>query len=275
MQHTAKIIGGIHACAQAAAMSYNKDLSKLTEEEVTDYVKRIWDKHTNVSEHFVARLEFADIPRLATLLFAFQRDGITITEMSQRRCTPAVVSQEYEDHVRGGQRLEDARKCLPISTPSRCVITLNREAARNIARIFGQYEKNGYFQEILKPLGIREILAKHFMFELDITHPFDCPKFDGVLKISHTLPLEPAYKRSGEKVFTTSMPMYSFHQFCRHRKIHMISWAISCENIRNDTLVHVVCQSFHWRKFAETRSGNDTQEPLRTIARQIKEEMKL
>ena len=261
--------GDICACAQAAAMSYNKDISAMSGEETGAYVKRIWDKHTNVSEHFVARLEFTDIPRLATLLFAFQRDGITITEMSQRRCTPEVVSQEYEDHVRGGRKLEDARKCLSVSTPSRCVITLNREAAKNVARIFWRYENTTCFNEILEPLGIREILAEHFMFDLDITHPFDCPKFDGVLKISHTLPLEPAYKRSGEKVFTAAMPMYSFHQFCRHRKIHLISWAISSENIRNDTLVHVVCQSFHWRKFAETRSGNDTQEPLRMIARGV------
>jgi len=260
--------GNIHACAEAAAMSYNKDLSKLTEEQITDYVKRIWDKHTNVSEHFVARLEFTDIPRLATLLFAFQRDGITITEMSQRRCTPAAVSQEYEDHIRGGMKLEDARKCLPVSTPSRCVITLNREAARNIARIFRQYENIARFQEILEPLGIREILAKHFMFELDITHPFDCPKFEGSMRMNE---LRVGCRASiyDPTVRWFLIPMYSFHQLCRHRKIRLDTWMIDEGEICNDTLVAVECRSFHWRKFAETRCGNDTQEPLRTIARGV------
>jgi hypothetical protein len=257
--------GDIYACAQAAAMSYNKDISAMSGEETEAYVKRIWDKHTNVSEHFVARLEFTDIPRLATLLFAFQRDGITITEMSQRRCKPNETTEEYETCIENGAKLEDARKCLPVSTPSRFVVTLNRESARNMARIFQCYERICVFREILKPLGIPDILAHHFMFNLDIQYPFNFPAFLGVIDLCKPI----GSSKISDNLYEFVMPMYSFHQFCRHRKILLISWCVAGEPLYNDTLVSVMCRSFHWKEFAETRSGNDTQEPLRTIARGV------
>jgi len=271
MLHTAKIIGDIHACAEAAAMSYNKDLSKLTKEEVTDYVKRIWDRHTNVSEYFVGLLKFTDIPRIASLLFAFQRD-ITITEMSQRRCMPSVVTAEYLQKLTDGEALQDARKCLPVETPSNMTVLMNRVAAKNVSRIFHKYEKIDLFRDMLVPLEIPRILSECFMFDVDDDDPFDCPEFNGVFGFD-----EIAYTRVGDmpgwKLFF--IPMYSFHQFCRHRKTSMFSWNLSDKEIRNDTLVRVLARSFHWDHFAQVRSGADTQEPLRSMALQIKEEMKL
>lgn len=267
--------GSMNLCAEAASMSRGKDLIGMTEDAKADYVRSIWDKHTNVSEHFVKTVEFQEIPRFLTLLMAFQRDGFTMTERSQRYCEPEKVNEEYNRCVADGQKFQDARKCLPLSTPSNCVVTMNREAARNIARNVRKYEAIPFWEHDLKALEFPEVLANLFDFTLDNEKPkfVSDPVEEGRTSFAREWGVL-SWTWAG--LLTGYLPLYSFHQMLRHRKIKFDNWQIYTKtntvgDVRNDDTVHFVATSDHWAEFIKTRSGNDTQEPLRSFAKALGE----
>jgi len=269
--------GSIEACAKAASQSYGKDLSHMSKDQIEEYVKKIWDKHTNISEHFVQQLEFFEVPRIVSMLMEFQRH-VTFTEFSQRRRQPAVVNQEYLDAVASGEKLEDARKHLNVLTPSDFSVTLNREAARNIARILNKYQRIPLFTETLQNAGVQQLLADAFFFTLDDEAPFCCPEFDGVMEV-HKESMEP-------RVWNNAMdygwgrewvlPVYSFHEMIRHRTVEVLSWGIlteiSCSTlseILNSSMICTSTRSFQWGRFQDTRATAAVQEPLRSLARSL------
>lgn len=272
-------------CAEAASMSYGKDLSDLSHEEVEKYVKRIWDKHTNVSEHFVQTIKFMNIPRILTLLIALQRDGFTMTEMSQRRRVVTTDNEEYH-YLLKNQRHEDARKVLSVLEPSECVITMNREAARNISATLLCYQEDyEIFSGVIQESNIIETLKTLFSFTVEEDAgvwnvPEFCPEIceddEDVSGLS--------YKGDGffswenrVNLFHTgtvyaNLPMYSFHQFIRHRKVRIKEWGFLEKTLgetRNDSIVCFEANSDDWARFVKTRSGQATQEPLRSFAKKI------
>jgi hypothetical protein len=265
----------MNLCAEAASTSRGKDLIGMTEDAKADYVRSIWDKHTNVSEHFVKTVEFQEIPRFLTLLMAFQRDGFTMTERSQRYCEPEKVNEEYNRCVADGQKFQDARKCLPLSTPSNCVVTMNREAARNIARNVRKYEAIPFWEHDLKALEFPEVLANLFDFTLDNEKPKFVAKYFDLRESSREDEWSAMFQSWGGNL-VGHLPLYSFHQMLRHRKVHFNNWQICTKAnvigcVRNDDAVHFVATSDHWSDFIKTRSGNDTQEPLRSFAKALGE----
>ncbi len=257
----------IEGCAAAAAMSYGKDIRKMSSEEKCAYTMRIWDKHTNVSEHFTQRVEMRGVPRVVSMLMEFQRDGITFTEFSQRRRVPAVVNEEYRRMVADGVKLEDARKCLSILTPSDFVATMNREAARNIVRILARYA-------LFSPVAIdkiTEFLAASFYFEPDTVPPHACPKWDGFIVSD----IKDPSARIGDGPYEMEwiVPMYSLHEMIRHRKLDLISWGFlvdspytSFGDVTENTMAVVRARSFEWEGFLETRAQPGVQKPLRSLA---------
>lgn len=267
--------GSINLCAEAASMSRGKDLVGMTEDAKANYARSIWDRHTNVSEHFVKTVEFQEIPRFLTLLMAFQRDGFTMTERSQRYCEPEKVSEEYNLRLEDGQKFQDARKCLPLSTPSNCVVTMNREAARNIARNVRKYEAIPFWEHDLKAFEFPEVLANLFDFTLDDTEPKFVAKLVDEGYQNRNMDWEILVQPFGNGIHGW-IPLYSFHQMLRHRKVHFNNWQICTKAnvigcVRNDDAVHFVATSDHWGHFIQTRSGNDTQEPLRSFAKALGE----
>lgn len=271
----------IQNCAFAASMSYGKDLTGMSPGERREYVQKIWDKHTNVSEHFVKTIHFHNIPRFATLIMAFQRDGFTMTEMSQRRREVETYSWDgdiYRDLIAKGAKFEDARKVLRCGVNSECIVTLNREAARNIIGIFNDYQKIPFFRSELEDLELQKDLANIFELHPDSTPAMPGPGFSGFF-VSPGADF-PEFKvtrdREGPMVWGT-LPLYSFHQLIRHRKIKLRSWEIfskkgccSISDVANDASIYFECESLEWPNFIATRSKNATQEPLRTFARGLK-----
>lgn len=246
-------------CAYAAGQSYNLDIHAKTEKERQEYVSRIWDEHTNVSEHATLSILFTAIPRWATLIMALQRDGFTMTELSQRR---NVVSydEEYQELLQSSVKKEDARIVLPLSTMSSCVVTLNRESAKNIVRTF-----RTRFPD-LQPPPLNQI----FSFDFDEKQPLFAPEIlfrehitNGTWGVTQD--------QKDKNTFVLRMPMYSLHQFIRHRKIllHQIvvySQSKQLPDVLNKDYCDVTCSSFCWDLFVRTRRGKSTQEPLRSIA---------
>lgn len=255
------IAGDYWICAKAASMSYGKDIDSMSLEEQIEYVKRIWDKHTNVSEHFVQTILLEGVPRYVTMLIAFQRHGFTMTERSQRYREPDEVNDSYRSAVESGEKKEDARKHLDLMTPTDCVITMNREAARSVVQRLKLYEETSEFWKTKKLLDVIAFLEESFCGTKDWVAGVDChdPLTD-----------------SGAGIIELSMPVYSFHQFIRHRTVDIIHWTFHepiqiphVSYVRNDDIVNVVAHSIHWEKFKKTRSGVNTQEPLRSIAQNM------
>lgn len=253
-------------CAQAAAQSYNLNIGDKTQEEKEQYVKKIWDVHTNVSEHFTASILFDEIPRWATFIMALQRHGFSMTELSQRR---NVVSDnpKYIELIKNGVKKENARKVLTMDTKSSCVITLNRESAKNIMRMFN----------MLVPTYAPPPLNEIFLFENDKKNP----QFFPDIKIQHSKfsHSTDVYHTEEKNCFKFTMPVYALHQFIRHRTIYIHNILIltkdkSCElcNVRNDDVAFIECSSDNWLQFVETRSTKQTQDDLRIIAQKMKEQ---
>ena len=277
--------GDIEMCALAASMSYGKDLTGMTNEEKEAYVHKIWDKHTNVSEHYISTIHFTNIPRFASLLLAFQRDGFTMTEMSQRRREVNWHSWDgemYRDLLASGVKFEDARKVLRCGVPSECIVTLNRESARNIARLFSNYAKIPFFRTELEELGLPKILAEEFEFDVDNEAARNSPRFTG-FSWDMTEPTSCQHRIFvRNKLYVSgTLPLYSFHQFLRHRKIKLLDWGItykkqvcSISDVPNDATVEFSCSSLNWPEFVATREGHATQEPLRSFALDLKAELK-
>lgn len=268
-------------CALAASMSYGKDLTGMSPGEKREYVQKIWDKHTNVSEHFVKTIHLHNIPRFATLIMAFQRDGFTMTEMSQRRREVETYSWDgdiYRDLIAKGTKFEDARKVLRCGVGSECIITLNREAARNIIGIFNDYQKIPFFRTELEELELQKDLANIFELPIDSTPSMPGPKFDGFAFSPGAG--NPEFKVDNDPegpLVWGILPLYSFHQFIRHRKIKIRRWEIfskkiccSISDVANDATISFECESLYWPNFTTTRSKNATQEPLRSFARGLK-----
>lgn len=253
----------IGSCGFAASMSYGKDISRMTEGDIEQYVKRIWDKHTNISEHFVATIKFDDIPRIATLLIGFQRYGFTMTEFSQRRRIPNTDYMEYHELISNGIAPEDARKVLPIDTNSQCVITMNREAAKNIARILAKY--NGVFDFPYNQ--IIDALESVFSFSLDDKNPLFCPEFFGILDGKSEYKAE----KIGDSQYIFILPLYSFHQLIRHRLLRIKCWSIykNGEKITNASIVNTTIEVRDIDLLKATRTGKDTQEPLRSLIQSL------
>ncbi|MCX8008552.1 MAG: FAD-dependent thymidylate synthase [Patescibacteria group bacterium] len=249
-------------CANAAAQSYNLDLSQKTEEEKKNYIKKIWDIHTNVSEHATISILFHKIPRWATFIMALQRHGFTMTELSQRR---NVVSQEekYLEDLKKGVKKEDARKRLPASVSSSCVVTLNRESAKNIMRFFSLYAGGNEHPR----------LDYIFDFEVDNKKPLGSPKIWEFVDKEWKGPYYvEAVNR--EKTFRIALPLYSLHQMIRHRTINFQEFyfyakAKNVSELYNNNYVIVVCSSDFWQEFVNTRNNKRTQEPLKSIAEKI------
>lgn len=259
--------GSFEHCAKAASMSYGKDLSVMTTGERIGYVERIWDKHTNVSEHFARFIEFTEIPRWATFLLAFQRDGFSMTEFSQRRRKPETDDPAYEALIENGEKLEDARKVLHLSTPSECVVSMNREVARNIAR---SWKRWGETFPCVRDLDMPHILADTFAFHLDDRDPGS--KFTPVSIVDGLDADVGVTHKSGIDVSLT-LPMYSMHQLIRHRdlRVHDIFIHARCalEDVTNMTLASARVSCLYWGDLIKTRSLADTQEPLRSIVKSL------
>ena len=268
-------------CALAASMSYGKDLSAMSRDEKAEYVRKIWDKHTNVSEHYVQSLHLQNIPRFATLLMAFQRDGFTMTEMSQRRREVNWHSWDgdmYRDLIIKGAKFEDARKVLRCGVLSECIVTMNREAARNIIGIFNEHQRLPFFRTQLEELGLQKELAEAFELPIDSSAAMPGPKFEGFSLDMNAG--DPEFVVDTDPESTTiwgRLPLYSFHQFARHRKILIRNWRFeskrnccSISDVSNDATVIFECDSLYWSNFIATRSKNATQEPLRSFAKRIK-----
>jgi hypothetical protein len=249
--------GCIKACAKAAAKSYGKNVDSMSEEEQFDYVCKIWDKHTNISEHFVFSLDLLGVPRIVTFIMSMQRHGFSMTEFSQRRRKPAGSYPEYEARLAAGERKEDARKCLPVTVESDVTVTLNREAARNIARIIRKFRRNDYFKDILNETQIDSLLSAYGIFSLDDEEPFCCPEVVDEVR---------APKNEFEEVITC--PLYAATQLVRHRTLDILELAgLPPQKLGQN--IALLLRSFHWKTMAQTRSRSSTQEPLRTIARQL------
>jgi len=258
--------GHIRACARAAAHSYGKDTYSMTCVEVNEYVKKIWDRHTNVGEHFVQQIEVFDVPRIISLIMEFQRD-VTFTEFSQRRRKPAVVNQAYEDAIAAGEKKEDARKHLSVLAPTNFAVTVNREGARNIARILQKYQKYDLFRDVITEYPVHELLAKAFMFELDDKPPLFCPDFH-----IGSVGENPCVLKLTRVAKAITLPMYSFHELVRHRKMEVVFWRIhtsALDNFLESSMVEMGATSLHWNLVSSTRSGPDVQEPLRTLAKEL------
>ena len=268
----------LEKCAIAASMSYGKDLGGMTRPERDRYVERIWDKHTNVSEHCTKTLLFYNIPRYATLLLAFQRDGFTMTEMSQRRREVKGHSPDrdlYRELLSNGEKFENARRVLCSDVPSECVVTMNREAARSIISLFNKYSQIPFFRSELESLGMQEKLA-----ELFLLHPY--ATVDNVVPVFlQPTTVIPCELPGGFNVCADQdnisvvgfLPLFSFHQFIRHRKILLENWGVVSEGpicsvsaLSNSSMIRFYCKSLHWHQFIATRRGAATQEPLRSFA---------
>lgn len=249
--------GCIKACARAAAKSYGKSVDSMSEEEQFDYVCKIWDKHTNISEHFVFSLDLLGVPRIVTFVMSMQRHGFSMTEFSQRRRKPAGSYPEYEACLAAGERKEDARKCLPVTVESDVTVTLNREAARNLARIVRKFRRNGYFCDMLNETQIDSLLSVYGIFSLDDEEPFCCPEIVSEAR---------APQNEFEDVITC--PLYTASQLVRHRTLEVVQIAGAPPQTLGQNIT-LLLRSLHWKLMAQTRSQSSTQEPLRTIARQL------
>jgi hypothetical protein len=248
--------GDINACAKAASKSYGKDTDVMSGDEREEYVRRIWDKHTNISEHFVFSLDLIGVPRIVTFVMSFQRHGFSMTEFSQRRREPSEVTAEYLSRIESGESKEDARKCLPVTTPSDVTITLNREAARNLARIIRKYRGYDQFKDALETCRIDDVLAVHGWFTPDEEAPFCCPDFVDQVR---------APQNEFEEVVTC--PLYSATQLVRHRTLEVLQLAGRLSTLAQESTI--LFRSFHTQRMAQLRSLPQTQEPLRTIAQQL------
>lgn len=312
-----KVLDGtkIECCASAASMSYGKDLSQFTKQEKEAYVKKIWDKHYNVSEHFVKVLLITGIPRFLSMIIGSQRN-ITITEFSQRRrkVTESFKFKDwklnketsdlfeiYDNLIKGGVKLEEARDVLPISALTDLQVTLNRETARDIAMCDrAQREASKavpWLYEMLVKERMAEKLEKLFQFDCNVENGPGVPirkvepyfssqsmwhfvdygnglrEFDTSER--NKAELMSKYLNGG--TFAFEMPIYSFMQFQRHRtnKISVVTirpsnkysqMPVSHNLIRSCDTVFCVASSLDWKNFLHLRTHNSTQEPLRTIA---------
>lgn len=267
-------------------MSYGKDLSEMSNDEVSAYVQRIWDKHTNVSEHFVKTIYFAEIPRLATMLMAFQRHGFTMTEMSQRRRRVTSCNVEYHNLLASGVNHEDARKVLSVLEPSECVATMNREAAKQIARFFMFHL---CYPDIYEALNMTDML--NFPEELGTLFGFDWKQLSYSARefpYYENTPIRgdlAQFRKSGfscycmaDKHIIGILPLYSFHQLIRHRTLEILMWCapVPIYEMRNSSPVmfEFTASRSTLQEFCKTRSGPATQEPLRSFAAKLEEILK-
>ncbi len=272
----------IKNCGAAAAMSYGKDLSAMSDDEVSAYVQRIWDKHTNVSEHFVKTIYFAGVPRLLTLLMAFQRHGFTMTEMSQRRRKVSSSNVVYHDLLQAGAKHEDARKVLSVLEPSECIVTMNREAAKGICGILKKQSRILTHHELS--------LLRNFPNTLGVLFGFDPnevaesgPDFqETTFTPDEAETLEEGgficdlVANRGELYIWGVLPVYSFHQFVRHRTLELGMWCFDGDvlSLNNSDAIRFVshCTLTALESFVKTRSGAATQEPLRSFAKKLGEQ---
>jgi hypothetical protein len=268
--------GSFEACAHAASRSYGKNISAMTDDEKRTYVEKIWNKHTNISEHFWATIDVDSIPRWLTMLVAFQRYWFSMTERSQRYRTPLETNQEYDDRIADGEKKEDARKSLPLTTPSDITITMNREAARQIVGRLMSYRKMLNDKERAMCNEFIGAVQHHFClnngneYEPDFTmctEIYDKEEFCGVHVISKK-----------NRVFVFVIPFYAMHQLIRHRAMIIEEWGTESADYfpcaKNDDMVFVsgtFVTMYGLKKFIATRSKPDTQEPLRSIAQKLEE----
>lgn len=323
-----KVLDGtkIECCASAASMSYGKDLRDFTKQEKKDYVNKIWNKHYNVSEHFVKVLLITGIPRFLSMIIGSQRN-ITITEFSQRRRKvtdsfkfknnlfneeTASLFSLYDSLIKDGVALERAREVLPISALTDLQVTLNRETARDIAmcdRAQREVSKGvPWLYEMLIKERLAEKLEKLFKFDCNIDNgpgrpirkiepyfskeslwsfidygtPYGIKEFD---KEAIEAEVEVFNKYQNGGTFAFGMPAYSFMQFQRHRtsKIFVVGInpittpyekykcaSVTHNLIRNCDFVYCTASSLDWENFLHLRTHNSTQEPLRSIAADLK-----
>lgn len=255
MKYIIKDGTSIECCVSAAAKSYGKDISNMNESERANYVKKIWDKHYNVSEHLVKTIDFYDMPRFISMIIGAQRH-ITITEFSQRRRETKqsfVFNNEdlnsetkdlfniYRSLINEGVKLEDARKVLPVSALTDLQVTLNRETARDIAMMDrAQREASSgvlWLFEMLEAERLAETLEEIFDFSCNVNNGPGIPvrksyplfeSWDIADFVENTKPLEEdanievelRNKYLDSAFFVIGMPMYSYMQFQRHRVNH-------------------------------------------------------
>lgn len=251
--------------AEAAAMSYGKDIAAMSDEDIEKYIKKIWDKHTNISEHYVATIKLTNIPRILTFLMAFQRYGFTMTEFSQRRRMVSTNNVEYHELIaKQGIPFEEARKVLSVLEPSECIVTLNREAAKSIVRILHKHLYS-IFEDTIIRSGI--ILHLEDIFSFSAKSENVNTKFFSMLGIDGDYP---QVQKHSKNHWTIALPMYSLHQLIRHRTLDILQWGFvrnveSIEQVKNDTLCFLEFKTDKLDLLKKTRTTPATQEPLRTI----------
>jgi hypothetical protein len=268
--------GSFEACAHAASRSYGKNISVMTDDEKRAYVEKIWNKHTNISEHFWVTIDIDAIPRWLTMLIAFQRYWFSMTERSQRYRTPDETNEEYNDRIADGEKKEDARKSLPLTTPSDITITMNREAARQVIGRLMSYRNTLNDKERTECNLFIGAIQYHFCLDYNneyepdftmTTEIYDKVEFQGVHVLS---------KRNRSFVFV--IPLYAMHQLIRHRAMIIEEWGTMSADYfpyaKNEDMAFVTgtfVTMSGLKKFIATRSKPDTQEPLRSIAKKLEE----
>jgi hypothetical protein len=269
--------GSFEACTHAASRSYGKNISVMTDDEKRAYVEKIWNKHTNISEHFWATIDIDAIPRWLTMLVAFQRYGFTMTERSQRYRTPVETNQEYDDRIAGGEKKEDARKSLPLTTPSDITITMNREVARQVIGRLMSYcsvlleKERTICNEFIDAIRDIFFLNESNEYESDFSMTVECVE-------NARLHYDVYIKSKENREFMFVVPFYTMHQLIRHRTMIINEWGVGSvdyfPHAKNEDMVFV-SGTFPTikalKKFIATRSKPDTQEPLRTIAKKLEE----